>query len=83
MWDTNIRPLLLKRFADATPEQTKEAHGYSIRLMEWLLLLEHFVDLSDLLFNFAGFSGLSSTRTRTRFRSLQFQKSVKKGTIAL
>jgi hypothetical protein len=34
VWDTNIRPLLLKRFADATPEQTKEARGYSIRLME-------------------------------------------------
>src|ERR1700719_4669354 len=29
VWDTNIRPLLLKRFPDATPEQLKEAHGYA------------------------------------------------------
>lgn len=28
-WDTNIRPLLLKRFPDATREQLKEAHGYA------------------------------------------------------
>jgi hypothetical protein len=28
-WDTNLRPLLLKRFPDATPEQLKEAHGYA------------------------------------------------------
>ena len=28
-WDTNIRPLLLKRFPDATPQELKEAHGYS------------------------------------------------------
>src|SRR6202162_3287429 len=28
-WDTNIRPLLLMRFPDATGEQLKEAHGYS------------------------------------------------------
>ena len=28
-WDTNIRPLLLKRFPKATPEQLKEAHGYA------------------------------------------------------
>jgi Zinc dependent phospholipase C len=28
-WDTNIRPLLLKRFPDATAEQLKEAHGYA------------------------------------------------------
>src|SRR6202049_2751148 len=28
-WDTSIRPLLLKRFPDATGEQLKEAHGYS------------------------------------------------------
>ncbi|MGA8041351.1 MAG: zinc dependent phospholipase C family protein [Terracidiphilus sp.] len=28
-WDTNIRPLLLKRFPDATTEQLKEAHGYA------------------------------------------------------
>jgi len=28
-WTTNIRPLLLKRFPDATPEQLKEAHGYA------------------------------------------------------
>jgi len=29
VWDTNIRPLLLKRFPGATPEESKEAHGYS------------------------------------------------------
>jgi hypothetical protein len=29
VWDTNIRPLLLKRFPDATGEQIKEAHGYA------------------------------------------------------
>jgi Zinc dependent phospholipase C len=28
-WDTDIRPLLLKRFPGATPEQIKEAHGYA------------------------------------------------------
>lgn len=28
-WVMNIRPLLLKRFPDATPEQLKEAHGYA------------------------------------------------------
>jgi len=28
-WDTNIRPLLLKRFPSASPEQLKEAHGYA------------------------------------------------------
>jgi zinc dependent phospholipase C len=28
-WDTNIQPLLLKRFPDATGEQIKEAHGYA------------------------------------------------------
>ncbi len=28
-WNTSIRPLLLKRFPDATPEQLKEAHGYA------------------------------------------------------
>jgi hypothetical protein len=28
-WDTNIKPLLLKRFPNATPEQLKEAHGYA------------------------------------------------------
>jgi len=28
-WDTNIRPLLLKRFPDATAEEIKEAHGYA------------------------------------------------------
>ena len=28
-WDMNIRPLLLKRFPDATTEQLKEAHGYA------------------------------------------------------
>ena len=28
-WDTDIRPLLLKRLPGATPEQLKEAHGYA------------------------------------------------------
>jgi hypothetical protein len=28
-WDTNIRPLLLQRFPNATPQQLKEAHGYA------------------------------------------------------
>jgi hypothetical protein len=28
-WDANIRPLLLKRFPNATPEQLKQAHGYA------------------------------------------------------
>jgi hypothetical protein len=28
-WDTTLRPLLLKRFPDATKEQLKEAHGYA------------------------------------------------------
>ncbi len=28
-WDTSLRPLLLKRFPAATPEQLKEAHGYA------------------------------------------------------
>ena len=28
-WDTNIRPLLLKRFPGATQEQIKEAHAYA------------------------------------------------------
>jgi Zinc dependent phospholipase C len=28
-WDTNIRPLLLKRFPGATAEELKEAHGYA------------------------------------------------------
>jgi hypothetical protein len=28
-WDASIRPLLLKRFPDATAEQLKEAHGYA------------------------------------------------------
>ena len=29
VWGTNIRPLLLKRFPGATPEELKEAHGYA------------------------------------------------------
>jgi hypothetical protein len=29
VWDTNIRPLLLKRFPSATAEEIKEAHGYA------------------------------------------------------
>jgi hypothetical protein len=28
-WDTNIKPLLLKRFPDARPEELREAHGYA------------------------------------------------------
>src|SRR5208283_1477394 len=28
-WDTNIRPLLLKRFPRATPDELKVAHGYA------------------------------------------------------
>lgn len=28
-WDTNIRPLLVKRFPNATAEELKEAHGYA------------------------------------------------------
>ena len=28
-WDTNIKPLLLKRFPHATPDELKEAHGYA------------------------------------------------------
>src|ERR1700741_4271031 len=28
-WDTNIKPLLLKRFPDATPDELREAHGYA------------------------------------------------------
>jgi hypothetical protein len=28
-WDTDIRPILLKRFPGATPEQLKEAHSYA------------------------------------------------------
>jgi hypothetical protein len=28
-WETDLRPLILKRFPSATPEQLKEAHGYA------------------------------------------------------
>jgi len=28
-WNTNIRPVLLQRFPNATPEELKEAHGYA------------------------------------------------------
>jgi hypothetical protein len=28
-WDTNLRPLLLKRFPDATPDELRQAHGYA------------------------------------------------------
>jgi hypothetical protein len=28
VWNTNLRPLLLQRFPDATAEALKEAHGY-------------------------------------------------------
>ena len=29
VWNTNMRPLLLQRFPDATAEELKEAHGYA------------------------------------------------------
>ena len=32
VWDTNIRPLLLKRFPGATEAEIKEAHGYAFAL---------------------------------------------------
>jgi Zinc dependent phospholipase C len=28
-WDANIRPLLLKRFPEATPDELRQAHGYA------------------------------------------------------
>jgi hypothetical protein len=28
-WDTNLKPLLLKRFPEATPDELREAHGYA------------------------------------------------------
>jgi len=28
-WDTNIKPLLLQRFPDATPDDLREAHGFA------------------------------------------------------
>jgi hypothetical protein len=28
-WDTNLKPLLLKRFPDATPDELRKAHGYA------------------------------------------------------
>ena len=28
-WESDLRPLILKRFPNATPEQLKEAHGYA------------------------------------------------------
>ena len=28
-WDTNLRPLLVKRFPNATPEELKQAHAYA------------------------------------------------------
>src|SRR4029078_723097 len=28
-WDTNIRPLLLRRFPNATADELKQAHGYA------------------------------------------------------
>ena len=28
-WDTNIKPLLLARFPDSTPDELREAHGYA------------------------------------------------------
>jgi len=27
-WDTNLKPLLLKRFPQATPDDLRKAHGY-------------------------------------------------------
>ena len=29
VWNTDLRPLLLKRFPNATPEEIKQAHGYA------------------------------------------------------
>ncbi len=29
LWDTNLKPVLLARFPNATPEQLKQAHGYA------------------------------------------------------
>jgi hypothetical protein len=29
VWDTNIKPLLLKRFANATEDELRQAHGYA------------------------------------------------------
>ena len=29
VWDTSVKPLLLKRFPDLTPEQLREAHAYA------------------------------------------------------
>jgi hypothetical protein len=34
VWDTNIRPLLLKRFPKATAEEIKEAHGYAYEFLD-------------------------------------------------
>src|SRR4029077_5588071 len=28
-WDTNIKPVLLKRFPHATPDELRQAHGYA------------------------------------------------------
>src|SRR5215469_14940746 len=28
VWQTNVRPLLMKRFPDATPEEIRKAHAY-------------------------------------------------------
>jgi len=28
-WDTNIKPILLKRFPNATPDELRQAHGYA------------------------------------------------------
>ena len=28
-WDANLKPLILKRFPDATPDELREAHGYA------------------------------------------------------
>jgi hypothetical protein len=28
-WDTNLKPLLLKRFPESTPEELRKAHGYA------------------------------------------------------
>ena len=32
LWDSEIRPALLKRFPSATPEEVKEAHAYAYGL---------------------------------------------------
>src|SRR6202162_193278 len=46
-WDTNIRPLLLKRFPGATAEEIKEAHGYAYGGSFFFSDLTHYVRSGD------------------------------------